>query len=769
MRITKIPRIRNHGIYRSFDWPAGLPDFSHYNLIYGWNGSGKTTLSNILRAIEKRTPVAEGEVMLEIDGAEVKGSALDTAPVPRVKVFNRAFVEENVFTTSGAVSAILFLGKKNKENQEEIERLKKQLDDQGGLRQQLASVGRTLTAAEQALDKYCITAATKIRDLLRSSGQNPYNNYDKSSYKSRMAALLKLETDEAKNKRLSDTDKDTLKAKKDARQKASITQWTLKFPDLESLRTEVATLLQRSVVSAALQEFENAPAAEAWAKEGLELHRSHAEGSVSYAGTCKFCQNPLSASRVKKLESHFNAEYAALVKTLDDADRLLQSHLDSLQLKDLPSHEQFNEHLVDRYNKVRELLVSEAAAVTAVVSELQQLVQTRKSQPMKIMDLPEKLKQANLAPSEPHKATTQEFLACITTHNQECTNFLQIVRDAREALETAYVADDIDAYNALDQKVRNANDAKKKLTDSISEAANKITALEKEIIEHQTPAEELNAELAKYLGRDEIRFQVEGGGYRILRRDQPAKNLSEGEKTAIAFLYFLKCLQDKGFTLAEDVIVIDDPISSLDANSLFCAFGYMKERTKDAGQLFILTHNFGFFRQVKNWFSHLNGGPRRGQVPNNAKAHYYMLEAVSTAGVRNARLIALDRLLWEYESEYHYLFKRVHGGSQLGPGLPLEDYYPLPNIARRLLEGFFGFRYPTVHGLRDQLNRASGDAALKARILRFAHTYSHETGADEAEHDLTLLGETPVVLADVLDLIRIEDTGHYQEMMQLAA
>lgn len=33
---------------------------------------------------------------------------------------------------------------------------------------------------------------------------------------------------------------------------------------------------------------------------------------------------------------------------------------------------------------------------------------------------------------------------------------------------------------------------------------------------------------------------------------------------------------------------------SLDANSRYCAFGYKKERTEDAKQLFVLTHNFGF-------------------------------------------------------------------------------------------------------------------------------------------------------------------------------
>src|SRR5690606_40846036 len=97
-----------------------------------------------------------------------------------------------------------------------------------------------------------------------------------------------------------------------------------------------------------------------------------------------------------------------------------------------------------------------------------------------------------------------------------------------------------------------------------------------------------------------------GNGYALTRGGQPVSHLSEGERTAIAFLYFLKSLQDKTFDMKNGIVVIDDPVSSLDANALFSAFGYMKERTKEAGQLFIFTHSFAFFRNVKKWFHCLN-------------------------------------------------------------------------------------------------------------------------------------------------------------------
>ena len=71
MAITRISRLHDCGVFRDFTWPADLPTFGRYNLIYGWNGSGKTTISKPLRALETRTPPVNGEVTLSINGADV--------------------------------------------------------------------------------------------------------------------------------------------------------------------------------------------------------------------------------------------------------------------------------------------------------------------------------------------------------------------------------------------------------------------------------------------------------------------------------------------------------------------------------------------------------------------------------------------------------------------------------------------------------------------------------------------------------------------------
>jgi wobble nucleotide-excising tRNase len=185
----------------------------------------------------------------------------------------------------------------------------------------------------------------------------------------------------------------------------------------------------------------------------------------------------------------------------------------------------------------------------------------------------------------------------------------------------------------------------------------------------------------------------------------------------------------------------------------------MKERTKGVAQLFILTHNFCFFRQIKNWFNYINKYKNKYQK----EAGFYMLQCEGYGVSRCAKIKNIDRLLLDYESEYHYLFSLVYQGAN-SQNEELELFYHLPNISRRLLEAFLAFRKPHKSGLYKKLEDLEFDSAKKARILRFLQTHSHGGEVDDPEHDISILSETPKVLKDLLDLIKSEDKRHFEEM-----
>jgi len=94
----------------------------------------------------------------------------------------------------------------------------------------------------------------------------------------------------------------------------------------------------------------------------------------------------------------------------------------------------------------------------------------------------------------------------------------------------------------------------------------------------------------------------------VIRESVPAKSLSEGERTAIGFVYFVTQLKDENFDPEKGIVVVDDPISSLDANSQFQAFSFLKTATNQAGQLFLFTHNFDFLKLILGFGSGLNSG-----------------------------------------------------------------------------------------------------------------------------------------------------------------
>ena len=120
--IRRIQHIKAFGVFADFQWPAGLPEFKQFNLIYGWNYSGKTTLSRAFRCFEQKLPhvdFAGAQVQLKAeDGTVHHLSAPHAAPVFRV--FNSDFIRENLSFADGSATPILVLGAEDIAKQEEL-------------------------------------------------------------------------------------------------------------------------------------------------------------------------------------------------------------------------------------------------------------------------------------------------------------------------------------------------------------------------------------------------------------------------------------------------------------------------------------------------------------------------------------------------------------------------------------------------------------------------------------------------------------------------
>jgi wobble nucleotide-excising tRNase len=733
-------------VFRDFTWPQHLPDFARYNLIYGWNGSGKTTLSRLFQALEVKTPLSDGQAAVRVNGRDLAHTEFDQMDVP-VRVFNRDFVSASVFPTSGDVAPIFIIGKQNVEKQKQVDQLK---IERGKAVEAVDSARRAKSRADGALDKFCIDQAKVIKDMLRSAGSNPYNNYNKGDFTDRAQKMIAA--DDQKTHALNDTARDKLLAQLRASPKAKLAPITYRLPDLKSIADAVSGLLAKTVVSAAIQSLKDDAQLSSWVHTGLGLHKAHG------GEKCLFCDQPMAKDRLAALEAHFSTEYEDLQRKLGEQIGAIQAAIRTGADLVIPKAAELYDELSSELDAAAAALRGERDAAKRVLEALVKALEDKKTRVF------EQVK-SDVAVPTLNVGVVDALNQVLLRHNRICDEFQSRIDAARKQLEADSVANNLDEFIKLRDALKRAEDAVTKAVNEQKRLDDEIARLEREIVEHRQPAEELNTDLRNYLGHSELRLEIKATGYRIMRHDAPAVSLSEGEMTAIAVLYFLKSLQDRRFDLTKGAVVLDDPVSSLDANALYSAFGFIRERTQAAAQLIILTHSFAFFRQVRNWFHHLKGQNKKDIALRPAR--FYMLDCTYLQDRRCAGIKLLDRLLEQYESEYHYLFAHIYRTAMGAPQPNLEQNYVLPNLARRLLEAFLAFRHPNLSGeLWQKMQLVKFDEAKKIRVIRFLHTHSHNDAFGEPEHDLSLMSEAHAILKDMLALMQSEDGNHFSAMVQ---
>ena len=746
--LTRVTRLCDCGVFRDFVWKAhpDLPEFGRFNLIYGWNGTGKTTISRLLRAIENRTQPAAGDVAVCVDGCDVPGSRFPKMTLP-IRVFNRDFVAESVFPVAGGdLPPVFVVGPQNVEKQKQVDGLKERL---GKAEATEASEREKLAKAKSAIDRFCIERAKVIKDTLTFGGVNPYNTYDKSHFRSRAGQMAAA--GDSQSCRVGEEVRQRLIAQHRAAPKPEVPEVARPWPDLTVLRGEVVALLNTTVVSAVIDSLSDDAAVSSWIHDGLALHQER------YAERCLFCDQTLAEDRIHALEAHFNIEYEQLLSRIDAEIAELEGALKAIAALVLPNRAELFDDLVVDYDSAASAFEKASESVTLFLDTLQGALRKKKGRVFESLPL-------SVSAPEVGPRILGDVNEVVRSHNQACKDLEARALEARVRLEADSVAQSLDEFLRLGEGMAAAE---RQLAESVSEAErlrSEIDPLERQIREHLQPAEDLNEDLRNYLGHDELRLAAKDTGYAITRDGEPAFDLSEGEMSAIALLYFLKALEDHRFGVAEGVVVLDDPVSSLDDNAMYLAAGLIRERTEGAGQLFILTHNFAFFRQVRHWYRHMKG-QRKSDVTLRP-ARFYMLDCVDQAGRRCSRLQPLDPLLSSYESDYHYLFAQVYREAASAADASLEHSYALPNMARRLLEAFLAFRQPQeTGGLTATMELVEWDTARKLRILRFLHAYSHGDAIGDPEHDASLLCETRPVLSDLLAFMKDEDPRHFSAML----
>lgn len=740
--IQNINRIKYCPSFVDFQPTADLPPFKKYNLIYGWNGSGKTSLSRILRSFELEqnafdNPTNTGQFEFKLDDRTTINQD-NLSGYKEIRVFNNDFIEDTVFCQGGP-KTLFYIGKESKESKEKINQAETELTT---LVKDTSTKEALLTKATENKEKLLSAKAKEIKTAITTAKQDGYRNYEKTelekAIKNNVEALKTPTNLILPTKKLTETKKAIQQTNKEKITPVIVPNFNI---DIEI--SETTTFLQRTVTSQVIESLKSDEEISKWVEHGLGIHKKKA------LSMCAFCNQVIPTERLTALENHFNAEYQ---KTLDEisalrtklhARKISTTFIDASKLyEDLSA-----EYLVEQA-KAKLIMEHFNSNIDGILGALDQKQLNLFKQP--VMPVLQSIETTSFT-------TVNEVIG---KHNKRTDNFDDQIDSNKVALEHHYLAEFMSDYTNFGDECKRLEEEHKKAKNDVQSKNIEIKTLKEGLISHHIPAQQINKDLESFLGRADIQLKatdVEDGGYQIMRNEEVAKNLSEGERTALAIVYFLAKVKEDGFDIKNSVIVIDDPVSSLDSNSIFLAFSFIKESIKEAGQIIILTHHFDFFRLAKNWFQHLKQG-----------VEYFMTVCNLESNVRNSSLLILDPLLIKFESEYHFLFNILYRFAEKKEKT-LESMYPLPNVARKFLESFLAFRVPLgkeVTNIYARLEYIDFDPIKKTRINRFINTHSHpryETGIQD--FDMTLLGETSNVIRDLIELIKKEDKKHFTHLI----
>ena len=640
--------------------PETMTELSGFNYVFGSNATGKTTVSRII-ADETHFPTCS----VTWKG----GTKLQTM------VYSRDFVDNN-FSQLAELRGVFTLGEKQVDTLAKIAAAKVELD---GLISKIESLTQTeqgtdgaggkkgeLATLEETFKNKCWVQKQKHDAKLHGAFEGYRNNAEnfKSKVLQELAsngetflALVELETKAETVFGPAPTPEQTVAAIDTTKLLAHESNPILKKRVIGKDDVDIAAMIRKLGNSD-------------WVQQGRAFYEVN-------DGACPFCQQRTEKSFAQSLNEYFDETFVADSKAIDelatnyatDAARFQQ------QLASIIASPSRGLN-IEKLKTEKELLDSKVALNNQRLTE-------KKKEASQIVEL-ESLN--NVA--EAIKATIDSANTAITEHNRTVENITQerrtttaqvwkFVREelkadlaeyktARERLNKAIASIDVQIATATSDKTRKGAE---------------IRELEKQTTSVQPTIDGINTLLSLFGFQGfSLAKAASGTSYKLVRPDgSDAKaTLSEGEKTFVTFLYFYHLLKgsnsESGIT-TDRVVVFDDPVSSLDSDILFIVgslikglFEEVRSGTGHVKQIFILTHNVYFHREI-------TFNPRRSNDTAMREETFWV--------VRKSGLISkLDRHATNpIKTSYELLWSEVRR--------PDRSTMTIQNTLRRILENYF--------------------------------------------------------------------------------
>ena len=586
----KVPSaIENITLNRATFTDVPVADLTFVNFFYGNNGAGK---SSIAHAIEEDDGVvwADGKSADDYD----------------VLVYNQDFINEN-FVNYGDLKGVFIFGEEDIEAKKRIAELteekKKKSDAKVAAgedyKQKTAGVDAALTQFQDA----CFSKTADIRKRFEKcmDGKKQKRNFAEAV----LGEKTPKEHDLPELERLYGVAfDDTARAYAEFKKAGATTYGSL--PGKE--------MLDKVIVSSSDTPFARflkalGSTASDWVRDG------HTHFSGSAGGKCPYCQQKLPANFENELAATFDAQYQQDIRDLGqfqstygretaDIVRVLQTNTtDAMPSLDLRAYQEKLSLLESKFEVNRQRIAEKVKEPSKTVSL--EDTDTLLLEIGAMIDDINKLIKAN-----------NDVVAAKKSSKEKCkTEIMQYL--------AFMLADEVTSYKdevaQLEKEIKEITERGTLLRKEISELTREISELNKHNANTEAAIDSIN-KILQDSGFQGFSIRAKDGVenvYEIVRENGTvAENLSEGERNFIAFLYFYHRVRGSmnSEELKEKIVVIDDPVSSMDSTALFIVSAIVREMINVCRnnteylnpqvpgdyikQLFILTHNVYFHREV---------------------------------------------------------------------------------------------------------------------------------------------------------------------------
>ena len=518
--IHQIKSIKGFGIFQNYIQSNQLNNFNRYNLFYGWNGSGKSTLSNLFECIERRENCSghtEAEWEIITDNGSLTEKNIKSA-TNNIHVFNRSFIERNVFTPDDKINGIniVYISEIQKEDKISLDDKQENLEKKKTLYDELDEklYGNTNSKSNgliAEIDRFLSDAARTIKSKFQliEVDDKRLINYNKTKLLDFINENVKAVN--TKSNTLTVAEIETLRKSIKPQNKDYINLDQVKENNIDILPKiyERTVDLQLSVITnKVINHLKDNPDISKWVYEGIQSN-IHPVG----AEKCEFCGNKLSPHRINELNDHFSNQFLELKESLSKGIEWIE---ENYIINDFPHISLLYDELQNKYKEAVNKCENVASSINTIMSEW-------------VLILQEKLENPFIIPEKTISEVCQDLITnyylhlkkiidIIQEHNTKYNSLEEIVKENKKKIELHYVSEETAKYNYFQRESQEAEGLKtlKKIEDEIKVLEKEIKTLKNKLSNEQIGADEFNKKLSKFLGRNDLILEhKEEGGYII--------------------------------------------------------------------------------------------------------------------------------------------------------------------------------------------------------------------------------------------------------------